>query len=160
MVVSNSPTKSSQLLAGDLRAAQLYSLVPFTPFFGVLSNEHTQTDAKYINSTSGLISFKNKHKTCRFVSQTSMAPKLGPPVVPFYPFLGEGSRAKVDYRKTNRVPTYSNLSTGGPSIVAQDFHLCKNTSSFVLLVLKGIDYYWKYVHFSQGRKSKWKLCSN
>ena len=24
---------------------------------------------------------------------------LGPPVVPFYPFLGEGSPAKIDYRK-------------------------------------------------------------
>ena len=34
---------------------------------------------------------------------------LGPPVVPFYPFLGEGSPTKIDCRK-NRVPTYSNLS--------------------------------------------------
>ena len=25
---------------------------------------------------------------------------LGPPVVPFYPFLGEGSPTKIDYRKT------------------------------------------------------------
>ena len=24
---------------------------------------------------------------------------LGPPVVPFYPFLGEGSPTKIDYRK-------------------------------------------------------------
>ena len=44
---------------------------------------------------------------------------LGPPVVPFYPFLGEDSRysarpgspTKIDYRK--RVPLF-NLSTGGP----------------------------------------------
>ena len=26
-------------------------------------------------------------------------PLLGPPVVPFYPFLGEGSPTKIDYRK-------------------------------------------------------------
>ena len=25
--------------------------------------------------------------------------KLGPPVVPFYPFLGEGSPTKIDYRR-------------------------------------------------------------
>ena len=25
--------------------------------------------------------------------------KLGPPVVPFYPFLGESSPTKIDYRK-------------------------------------------------------------
>ena len=25
--------------------------------------------------------------------------RLGPPVVPFYPFLGEGSPTKLDYRK-------------------------------------------------------------
>ena len=36
---------------------------------------------------------------------------LDPPVVPFYPFCGEGSPTKIDDRKTNRVPTYSNLST-------------------------------------------------
>ena len=24
---------------------------------------------------------------------------LGPPLVPFYPFLGEGSPSKIDYRK-------------------------------------------------------------
>ena len=27
------------------------------------------------------------------------SPILGPPVVSFYPFLGEGSPAKIDYRK-------------------------------------------------------------
>ena len=37
---------------------------------------------------------------------------LGPPVVPFYPFLGEGSPTKIDYRKKGY--PYSNLSTGGP----------------------------------------------
>ena len=26
-------------------------------------------------------------------------PQLGPPVVPFYPFLGEGSPTNTDYRK-------------------------------------------------------------
>ena len=32
--------------------------------------------------------------------------------MPFYPFLGwEGSPTKIDYRKNNRVPTYSNLSS-------------------------------------------------
>ena len=30
---------------------------------------------------------------------------LGPPVVPFYPFFGEGSPTKMDYRK-NRVPLF------------------------------------------------------
>ena len=31
---------------------------------------------------------------------------LGPPVVPFYPFLGEGSPTKIDYRKTSTlIPT-------------------------------------------------------
>ena len=39
---------------------------------------------------------------------------LGPPVVPFYPFLGEGSPTEIDYRK-KRYP-YSILSTGGPSL--------------------------------------------
>ena len=40
--------------------------------------------------------------------------KLGPPVVPFYPFLGEGSPTKLDYR--TKVGTLNpNLSTGGPS---------------------------------------------
>ena len=38
--------------------------------------------------------------------------KLGPPVVPFYPCLGEGSPANIDYRKS--WDPYSNLSTGGP----------------------------------------------
>ena len=37
---------------------------------------------------------------------------LRPLVVPLYPFLGEGSPTKIDYRK-KRHP-YSNLSTGGP----------------------------------------------
>ena len=32
---------------------------------------------------------------------------LGPPVVPFYPFLGEGSPTKIDYRK--RVPLFCPL---------------------------------------------------
>ena len=31
---------------------------------------------------------------------------LGPPVVPFYPFLGEGSPTKIDHRKTGTlIPT-------------------------------------------------------
>ena len=32
-------------------------------------------------------------------------PLLGPPVVPFYPFLGEGSPTKVDYIK-KKVPLF------------------------------------------------------
>ena len=36
------------------------------------------------------------------------------PVVPFYPFWGEGSPTKTDYREKIWYP-YSNLSTGGPS---------------------------------------------
>ena len=35
--------------------------------------------------------------------------KLGPPVVPFYPFLGEGSPTKIEASWY----AYSNLSTGG-----------------------------------------------
>ena len=35
----------------------------------------------------------------------------GPPVVPFYPFLGERVATKIDYG----FGAYSNLSTGGPS---------------------------------------------
>ena len=38
---------------------------------------------------------------------TLLAWRLGPPVVPFYPFLGEGSPRKQGN-------PYSNLSTGGP----------------------------------------------
>ena len=38
---------------------------------------------------------------------------LGPRGVPFYPFWGEGSPTKIDYRKKGYL--YSNLSTGGPS---------------------------------------------
>ena len=33
-----------------------------------------------------------------YVRQT-METHLGPPVVPFYPFFGEGSPTKIDYRK-------------------------------------------------------------
>ena len=43
---------------------------------------------------------------------------LGPPVAPFYPFFGEGSPTKIDYRK-NKYP-YSILSTGGPSFLSHD----------------------------------------
>ena len=32
--------------------------------------------------------------------------RLGPPVVPLYPFLGEGSPTKIDYRTKNRVPLF------------------------------------------------------
>ena len=39
---------------------------------------------------------------------------LGPPVVPFYTSLGEGSPTNIDHRKSWY--PYSNLSTGGPSI--------------------------------------------
>ena len=38
--------------------------------------------------------------------------------MPFYPFLGEGSPTRIDYRKKGR--PYSNLSTGGPSPRPQD----------------------------------------
>ena len=41
---------------------------------------------------------------------------LGPPVVPFYPFLGEGSPTKIDYRR-NIGYLYSNLSTRGRDLV-------------------------------------------
>ena len=41
-------------------------------------------------------------------------PFLGLPVLPFYPFWGQGSPTKIDYGK-KLVPTYSNLSAGGPS---------------------------------------------
>ena len=44
---------------------------------------------------------------------------LGPPVVPFDPFSGEGSPARIDYikkgKKQHGYPE-SNLSTGGPSL--------------------------------------------
>ena len=43
--------------------------------------------------------------------------RLGPPVVPFYPFWGEGSPTKIDYRK--KWDPYSNLSTGGPGRAKQ-----------------------------------------
>ena len=42
----------------------------------------------------------------------ALVPKLGPPVVPFYPFFGEGSPTKIDYRKKGTGYPYSNLSTG------------------------------------------------
>ena len=41
---------------------------------------------------------------------------LGFAVVPFYPFLGEGSPTKIDYRQKIGYP-YSNLSAGGPRIL-------------------------------------------
>ena len=47
----------------------------------------------------------------RYVSKREV---LGPPVVRFYPFLGEGSPTKIDYRKKGC--PYSNLSTGGPRV--------------------------------------------
>ena len=39
---------------------------------------------------------------------------LGPPVVPFYPFLGEGSTTKIDYRELRKGHPCSNLSAGQP----------------------------------------------
>ena len=47
-----------------------------------------------------------------FLRMLRRTPKLGPPVVPFYPVLGEGSPTKIDYR--NKGTPYSNLFTGGP----------------------------------------------
>ena len=41
------------------------------------------------------------------------ATRLGPPVVVYYLFWGEGSPTKIDYRK--KWYPYSNLSTGGPT---------------------------------------------
>ena len=38
--------------------------------------------------------------------------RLGPPVVPLPPFLGEGSPTKIDYRKKGY--PFSTLSAGGP----------------------------------------------
>ena len=51
------------------------------------------------------------------VSQNRGSPRqlLGPPVVPFYPFWGEGSPTKIDCRKKGY--PYSKLSTGGPRLV-------------------------------------------
>ena len=46
---------------------------------------------------------------------------LGPPVVPFYPLLGEGSPAKLGYQK--KVGTL-NLSIGGPR------SFCRSLKSF------------------------------
>ena len=40
-------------------------------------------------------------------------PPLGPPAVPFYPFLGDNSPTKIDKTEKRWYP-YSNLSTGGP----------------------------------------------
>ena len=41
--------------------------------------------------------------------------KLGPPVVPFYPFWGRVPLLRtIDYRRKNGYP-YSNLFSGGPS---------------------------------------------
>ena len=44
--------------------------------------------------------------------QVSKLRLLGPPVLPFYLFFGEGSTTKIDYRQKGY--PYSNLSTGGP----------------------------------------------
>ena len=40
---------------------------------------------------------------CTFLEE--VLKRLGPPVVPFYPFLGEGSPTTIDYRK-NRIPLF------------------------------------------------------
>ena len=45
------------------------------------------------------------------------SPVLGPPVVPFYPFLGKGPPTKIDYRKKG-APILSTGVTGGPSLLA------------------------------------------
>ena len=47
----------------------------------------------------------------------SRLPFLGPPAVPFYPFVGEGSPTKIDHRKSKNKYPYSNLSTRGPSFI-------------------------------------------
>ena len=58
--------------------------------------------------------------------------RLGPPVVPFYPFWGECSPTKVDYRKKIGYP-YSTLSTGGPSRGRCSARVRKRSASLVLL---------------------------
>ena len=45
---------------------------------------------------------------------------LGPPVVPLYPFFGEGSLTKIDYPEKGYPYPFSNLSTGGPSCVPDE----------------------------------------
>ena len=50
---------------------------------------------------------------CGWLCSKLGLPDLGPPVVPFYPSLGEGSPTKIDYREKG-CPC-SNLSTGEPS---------------------------------------------
>ena len=46
---------------------------------------------------------------------------LGPPVVLFYPFFGEGFSTKIDYRKKGY--SSSTLSAGGPSLPNSHLHL-------------------------------------
>ena len=49
--------------------------------------------------------------------------ELGPPVVPVYPFWGEGSPTKI-YRLRQKIGyPYSNLSTGGPRETTCETHL-------------------------------------
>ena len=51
--------------------------------------------------------------------------KLGPPVVPFYPFFGEGSPTKIDHRKRGTLI----LTTGGPGDRKGQAFFCHGPSS-------------------------------
>ena len=68
---------------------------------------------------------------------------LGPPVVPFCPFLGEGSPTKIDYRKKGTLILTSVLEgfqSNPKEVCSYSFHLLKNILYFPQLVLKGIDF--------------------
>ena len=52
---------------------------------------------------------------CHAQTSLTLCIYLGPPVVPFYPFWGEGSPTKIDHTKKGY--PYSSLSTGGPRYI-------------------------------------------
>ena len=72
----------------------------------MVNNKFRQTFLE-VNTQSG-ISWPSHYLLDHFLPSPLV--QLGPPVVPFYPFLGGNSPTKIDNREKSRVPTYSNLS--------------------------------------------------
>ena len=62
-----------------------------------------------------------------FSSLRCLGKRLGPPVVPFYPFFGEGSPSKIDYRKTGTLILTSLLEDLGEVLSESRVFFCRGS---------------------------------
>ena len=67
-------------------------------------------------SCLALSSYCTRQWNYRGVPLLFATPLLGPPVVPFHPFVGESSPTKIDETEKSNGTLTPNLSTGGPSL--------------------------------------------